>query len=103
MARICDYYYKIELTNGSFNKIKREEFSNKIEEYYDDFLTNDIYSITKIYKLKDINKRFKMTLFTTEYNFKPEDYIEHYTNLQEHRYGAKTLNEFDILVIEKFN
>ena len=51
MARICDYYYKIELTNGSFNKIKREEFSNKIEEYYDDFLTNDIYSITKIYKL----------------------------------------------------
>ena len=103
MARICDYYYKIELSNGSFNKIKREEFSNKIEEYYDDFLTNDIYSITKIYKLKDTNKRFKMTLFTTEYNFKPEDYIEHYTNLQEHIYGAKTLNEFDILVIEKFN
>ena len=65
MARICDYYYKIELSNGSFNKIKREEFSNKIEEYYDDFLTNDIYSIIKIYKLKDLNKRFKMTLFTT--------------------------------------
>jgi uncharacterized protein YjcR len=103
MARICDYYYKIELTNGSFNKIKREEFSRKIEEYYEDFLTNDIYSITKIYKLKEINKRFKMTLFTTEYNFKPEDYIEHYTNLQEDLYGVKTLNEFDILVIEKFN
>ena len=103
MARICDYYYKIELSNGSFNKIKREEFSNKIEEYYDDFLTNDIYSITKIYKLKDLNKRFKMTLFTTEYNFKPEDYIEHYKSLSEHVYGAKTLNEFDFLVIEKFN
>lgn len=103
MARICEYYYKIELSNGSFNQIKREEFSNSIEDYYDDFLTNDIYSIVKIYKLKDIKKRFKMTLFTTEYNFKPEDYIEHYKSLSEDVYGAKTLNEFDIEIIEKFN
>jgi hypothetical protein len=103
MARICEYYYKIELSNGSFNQIKREEFNNSIEEYYDDFLTNDIYSIVKIYKLKDIKKRFKMTLFTVEYNFKPEDYIEHYKSLPEDVYGAKTLNEFDIEIIEKFN
>ena len=97
------YYYRIELSNGSFNKLKREEFSNSIEDYYDDFLTNDIYSIAKIYKLKDIKKIFKMTLFTTEYNFKPEDYIEHYESLPEDIYGVKTLNEFDIVIIEKFN
>ena len=75
MARICEYYYRIELANGSFNKLKREEFINSIEDYYEDFLTNDIYSITKIYKLKDIKKIFKMTLFTSEYNFEPEEYI----------------------------
>ena len=103
MARICEYYYRIELSNGSFNKLKREEFSNSIEDYYDVFLTNDIYSIAKIYKLKDIKKIFKMTLFTTEYNFKPEDYIEHYESLPEDIYGVKTLNEFDIVIIEKFN
>lgn len=103
MARICEYYYKIELSNGSFNKLKREEFNNCIEDYYDDFLTNDIYSISKIYKLKDINKKFKMTLFTTEYNFDPEDYIEHYKSLSEDIYGANTLNDFDIIIIEKFN
>lgn len=103
MARICEYYYKIELSNGSFNKLKREEFSNCIEDYYDDFLTNDIYSISKIYKLKDTNKKFKMTLFTAEYNFEPEDYIEHYKSLSEHIYGANTLNDFDIVIIEKFN
>ena len=44
-----------------------------------------------------------MTLFTTEYNFEPEDYIEHYKSLSEHIYGSKTLNEFDIVIIEKFN
>jgi hypothetical protein len=103
MARICEYYYRIELANGSFNKLKREEFSNSIDDYYDDFLTNDIYSISKIYKLKDTKKRFKMTLFTTEYNFDPEDYIEHYKSLPEDIYGAKTINEFDIEIIEKFN
>jgi len=103
MARIGEYYYKIERQNGSINKLKREEFSNCIEDYYDDFLTNDIYSISKIYKLKDTNKSFKMTLFTAEYNFDPEDYIEHYKSLSEDTYGVKTLNEFDIVIIEKFN
>jgi len=103
MARICEYYYRIELANGSFNKLKREEFINSIEDYYEDFLTNDIYSITKIYKLKDIKKIFKMTLFTSEYNFEPEEYIEHYKSLSEDIYGCKTLNDFDIEIIEKFN
>ena len=103
MAMICEYYYKIEMQNGNISKLKREEFSNCIEEYYDDFLTNDIYSISKIYKLKDINKKFKMTLFTAEYNFEPEDYIEHYKSLPKGIYGAKTLNDFDIVIIEKFN
>ena len=103
MARICEYYYKIERQDGSFSKLKREEFSNCIEDYYDEFLTNEIYSISKIYKLKDTNKRFKMTLFTIDYNFEPEDYVEHYKSLSEDIYGAKTLNEFDIVIIEKFN
>jgi hypothetical protein len=103
MARIGEYYYKIERQNGTISKLKREEFSNCIEDYYDDFLTNDIYSISKIYKLKDTNKSFKMTLFTAEYNFDPEDYIEHYKSLSEDTYGVKTLNEFDIVIIEKFN
>ena len=44
-----------------------------------------------------------MTLFTIDYNFEPEDYIEHYKSLSEDIYGAKTLNEFDIIIIEKFN
>ena len=44
-----------------------------------------------------------MTLFTTEYNFDPEDYIEHYNSLSEEIYGVKKLNDFDILIIEKFN
>lgn len=103
MAHICEYYYKIERQNGVVSKLKREEFRNCIEDYYDDFLTNEIYSISKIYKLKETNKRFKMTLFTTEYNFEPEDYIEHYRSLPEHIYGVNTLNEFDIVIIEKFN
>ena len=103
MAHICEYYYKIERQNGVVSKLKREEFRNCIEDYYDDFLTNEIYSISKIYKLKETNKRFKMTLFTTEYNFEPEDYIEHYRSLPEQIYGVNTLNEFDIVIIEKFN
>jgi hypothetical protein len=103
MSSICEYYYKIETQNGDISKLKRKEFSNCIEEYYDMFLTNDIYSISKIYKLNDTNKRIKMTLFTADYNFDPEDYIEHYTSLSEDIYGANKLTEFDILVIEKFN
>ena len=55
MSRICEYYYIIDSTNGSKKQLKREEFSNCIEEYYCDFLTNDIYSIKKVYKLKDKN------------------------------------------------
>ena len=44
-----------------------------------------------------------MTLFTSEYNFEPEEYIEHYKSLSEDIYGCKTLNDFDIEIIEKFN
>ena len=103
MSRICEYYYIIDSTNGSKKQLKREEFSNCIEEYYCDFLTNDIYSIKKVYKLKDKNVLFYMTLFTAEYNFNSKDYIEHYISLPEDTYGAKLLTDFDTEIIEKFN
>ena len=42
MSHICEYYYCIERNNGSFDKIKREEFTKKLESYYEEFLNNDI-------------------------------------------------------------
>ncbi len=103
MSHICEYFYCIERNNGSFDKIKREEFTKKLESYYEEFLNNDIYSIKKIYKLKDNKKIYNLSLFTAEYNFNSEDYIEHYKSLSQDKYGINILNNFDIEVIEKFN
>jgi len=100
MARICEYYYIIENQNNSIKQFKRENLSEYIDEKID---INEVYSIKKVYKIKDIKKTYYMTLFTTEYNFNPKDYIEHYKSLPEDKYGAKVLNEFDIEIIEKFN
>jgi hypothetical protein len=103
MARICEYYYLIERQNGIESTLKREEFSNCIEEYYDDFLTNEIYTIKKVYKLKNVKKRIYMTLFTIEQSFSPEEYIEHYEGIEGEIYGVKILNDFDVIIINKFN
>jgi hypothetical protein len=100
MARICEYYYIIENQNNSIKQFKSENLSEYIDEKID---INEFYSIKKVYKIKDIKKTYYMTLFTTEYNFNPKDYIEHYKSLPEDKYGAKVLNEFDIEIIEKFN
>ena len=100
MAQICEYYYIIENQNNSIKQFKRENLSEYIDEKID---INEVYSIKKVYKIKDIKKTYYMTLFTTEYNFNPKDYIEHYKSLSEDKYGAKVLTEFDIEIIEKFN
>ena len=100
MARICEYYYIIENQNNSIKQFKREILSEYIDEKID---INEVYSIKKVYKIKDIKKTYYMTLFTTEYNFNPKDYIDHYKSLPEDKYGAKVLTEFDIEIIEKFN
>ena len=90
--------YEIEDHEENVKKMDKRSF----KEYINDFMEeDDAKTIRKIYRFN--KKKIRMTLFTIEHDFTPDEYIDHYRSLSSDLYGKDFMSDFDVYIIKKFN
>lgn len=98
--------YEVEDHEENVQKMDKRSF----KDYINDFMEkDDAKSIRKTYWYNQ--KKIRMTLFTLDHDFTPDEYIDHYRHISSDHYrshssdlyGKDFLSDFDIFIIKKFN
>jgi hypothetical protein len=99
MSKIKSYTYYIETKDGTNETMNQYLLKSVVDDIFD-----NVSKIIKQYRLQNNPKKiYNMTLFTDTYNISSSDYIKHYSDLPEDKYGSDILDDFDIELINMFN
>ena len=99
MSLIHSYLYSIEYKNGSNETMPFYKLKVVVDDIFD-----NVSKIIKQYRLQNNPKKiYNMTLFTDTHDISSSDYIKHYSDLPEDKYGSDILDDFDIELINMFN
>ena len=90
--------YEVEDHEENVQKMDKRSFKDYINDFMEE---DDAKSIRKTYWYN--NKKIRMTLFTLDHDFTPDEYIDHYRSLSSDLYGKDFMSDFDIFIIKKFN
>lgn len=98
--------YEVEDHEENVQKMDKRSFKDYINDFMEE---DDAKSIRKTYWHN--HKKIRMTLFTLDHDFTPDEYIDHYRHLSSDHYrshssdlyGKDFLSDFDIFIIRKFN
>ena len=88
--------YEIETHNCELKNFDKRSLKDSLDD-----LLSDIAVIKKTFMLN--KKKYYMTLFSVEFSFTAQDYIEHYKTLPDIYGGKDALSQFDQTIIEKLN
>jgi hypothetical protein len=89
----------MEYKNGDEDTMNQVMLEACIDNIFD-----TVSKIVKQYRLhNNPKKKYNMTLFTDQYTFTAEEYIQHYKDMPNEVWGQDFLEDFDIEIITMFN